>query len=113
VRHAHGAPHHERLQQPHREQVVGGEHRIGPFGRGPFADPLTGRPSLQHGECLGLDDFERRVGGVRDRASRPLEAIADLADAHRASDERDAAAPGLNEVASRELTADDIVDGDG
>lgn len=68
----------EGLQQPQGQQVVGGEHGLGPVLRGQSEQVLPDPASLQHRQGRGAEGFHRRAGHGVDRPLRPGPAAADL-----------------------------------
>ena len=108
----HRSLHHERLQHAHREQVVRGEHRVGPLVCGAFADDLAGRASLStvsesvsmtSSDMPGVAATARRAPSRRSATWRMLD-----------GPPTNAIAPptGLGEMAHRQLAAHDVVDRD-
>ena len=101
----------EGLQQPERQQVVGGEHGLGASLRGELEDLLADPASLQHRQGGGAEGLQGRTGHGLDRPLRPRPAVADLVQGVGAAHVGDPPAARAQEVRHGRAAALDVVHG--
>jgi hypothetical protein len=100
------------LQEPESDQVVGAEGRTRSGGARHAGHALTRPASLRDRQGLGADDDKVLVGtaGCRPRVPGARQSVAHLADALRATDERDSFVAQVEEVLDRQFATQYVVD---
>ncbi|CAH0188655.1 hypothetical protein SRABI02_01668 [Plantibacter cousiniae] len=108
----HPAPvlHHERLHDAERQQVVDREDGVRTGVDRTCGDRASELAPLGDRALRARDDLQRGSRHGRDGGTRTLEAVGDLADAERTTDEREPATTGLQQVLRGEEPTTDVVD---
>ncbi len=100
------------LQHTQREQVVRAEHGRGPCRAGRPASAAPARcPAVTFSAGVSITSRSAAAAGPLQGTDRPVPAVADLADAHRAAHERDPLMTGLQQVGHGQVAAEHVVHG--